>query len=239
MRAHKSPEPPRTGTASASQGHPPDVAAPTGSESTYTRLKEEILLGTLPPGTRLVETILAERYAVSRTPVREALGRLVHDGLVERAERGMCVRAYTAEEIFELYEVRQLLETAAARAAAARRTEFDIVHLQTLTERLNQPDIPLADRAPLNREFHAAIWKAGHNSILVNTLDRLTLHILRHMSTTLTSPGRWEQALAEHGKIVEAITDGDGEAAGDLVSDHLRTARSIRLSAQVHGSTGV
>lgn len=237
MPVSRSADPRRTGATDASRGGPKDIAAPRDSKTTYARLKEEILLGTLPPGTRLVETLLAERYAVSRTPVREALGRLVHDGLVERAGRGMCVRVHTPEEIFELYEVRELLETAAARTAAERRTEFDIVRLQTITERLNQPDITLAERAPLNREFHASIWKAGHNSMLVDTLDRLTLHILQHMSTTLTSPGRWEQAIVEHRKIVEAIVDGNGEAAGQLVSEHLRAARSIRLSAQVNSSS--
>lgn len=218
---------------------PDERGGPMGAESTYARLKEDILLGTLPPGTRLVEFPLAERYAVSRTPVREALGRLVHDGLVERGDRGMRVRVHTPEEIFELYEVREVLETAAARAAAERRTEFDIARLRALLDRMTQPDVAPASRAPLNRDFHAAIWHAGHNSILVETLDRLSLHVLRHMNTTLTSPGRWEQAMAEHHAIVEAIVDGDVDTAGRLVGEHLRTARTIRLSDQVTADSQV
>jgi len=197
--------------------------------ATYARIKEEILLGVLPPGTPLVEMSLADRYMVSRTPVREALRRLAHDGLVERGDRSMRVRQPTAEEIFELYEVREVLETAAARAAAERHSEVDVIRLQELIDQMKDIDLPVADRASFNRRFHSAMWKASHNSVLCQTLDRLYLNAVQHLNTTLIENERWESSMVEHENMMDAVLHGDADTAGRLVGEHLQVARNMRL----------
>jgi DNA-binding GntR family transcriptional regulator len=199
------------------------------NRSTYERLKDDILQAVLAPGTRLVETQLAERYRVSRTPVREALSQLGNEGLVERTDRGMRVRQPAPEEMFELYEVREILETAAARLAAQRHTELDAMRLSSLLERMEAPDLTTGQRISLNREFHAAIAKASHNKVLFDALDRLYTNSVRQLNTTLTSDGRWRRSIVEHGRMVEAIIRRDAEEASRLLSEHLRTARDIRL----------
>lgn len=197
--------------------------------SVYQRMRQDIVLGELPPGAPLIETLLAERYSVSRTPVREALRRLEQDDLVERVERTMRVRLHSPEEIFELYEVRMILEAAAARAAAERRTEFDIAEIRHLLGRMERPDLDLPARVQLNRDFHTALWRAGHNTMLLDTLERLYTNSVRYLNTTLTGDDRWRESLDEHREILTAIVDGDGDRAADVIVVHLREARDIRV----------
>jgi DNA-binding GntR family transcriptional regulator len=200
------------------------------SREVYERLRREILGGLLPPGTALREIALAERYGVSRTPVREALRRLEHDKLLEAGDRGLRVRQPTHEEVVQVYDARILLEGAAAEQAARTRGEADLALLDGLLAR----DLALAapspeDRADTNIEFHQAVWRATHNPVLLDLLQRLNLHLIHTPTTTLAAPGRWEQALAEHQALIAAIRDGDVDAAGEVAREHMRTARDVRL----------
>ncbi|MGH3356236.1 MAG: GntR family transcriptional regulator, partial [Nocardioidaceae bacterium] len=178
----------------------------------------------------LVETALAERFSVSRTPVREALRLLEHDGLVERGRRGLQVRQHSREQIYELYEVRSLLEAAAARAAAERHTPVDAMRLEELLERMEGEQDPSGEqRVQLNRAFHSAMWTAAHNGVLLEVIERLYLTLVRYPNTTLVAPGRWESALAEHRDLVNAILRRDADAAERISREHLETARDIRI----------
>ena len=201
------------------------------SQPVYERVKHDIVTGALAPGEPLLETLLAERYAVSRTPIREALRQLDRDGLVERAGRSMRVRYFTPEQIYDIYEVRGILEGAAARAAAERRTPFDLDRLRDLLAHLEDDGLDVEQRASLNRGFHAAIWRAGHNSILIEQIERLYLTSIGHMSTTLADDARWRNSLDEHRRLLDAIEAGDGDEAERLTLEHLRAARDIRLRA--------
>jgi DNA-binding GntR family transcriptional regulator len=197
----------------------------------YEGLRAAIVSGEYDPGEPLVEVVLAERYGTSRTPVREALRRLEQDGLVERGERGMRVRTRSPEEILEIYEARIPLEAAAAGAAAERRTDLDLVRIRRAAERM---DDTAADdvqaMATANRVVHEAIWAASHNGTLVDLLTRLNNHLTRYPATTLAAPGRWDEALREHVKIIAAIERHDRTAAADLARDHMTRARDIRLT---------
>jgi DNA-binding GntR family transcriptional regulator len=197
----------------------------------YERIKHDVVAGALAPGAPLVETLLAERYAVSRTPVREALRQLERDGLVERVGRSMRVRYFTPEQIYEIYEVRGILEGAAARAAAERHTAFDADRLRDLVARLEEGEDDAEQRMQLNRAFHAAIWRAGHNSILVEQIERLYVTSIGHMSTTLADERRWRDSIDEHRRLLAAIVEGDGDEAERLTLEHLRAARDVRLRA--------
>jgi DNA-binding GntR family transcriptional regulator len=206
------------------------MPARVSSREVYERLRRDILGGRLPAGTALRETALAERYGVSRTPVREALRRLEHDKLLEAGDRGLRVRQPSHEEVVQVYDARILLEGAAAEQAARMRGEADLALLDGLLAR----DLALADpspetRADTNIEFHQAVWRATHNPVLIDLLQRLSLHLIHTPTTTLTAPGRWEQALGEHQALITAIRDGDVDSAGDVARGHMRAARDVRL----------
>ncbi len=209
------------------------------ARSIYEELRAEIGRGTLPAGSPLREVAVAERFGVSRTPVREALRRLEHDRLVVPGVRGLQVRAVDPQEVVQVYDVRILLEAEAARVAARARTETDLVQMEGLLARdraLMDPSDQL--RAETNAEFHAAVWDAAHNRVLSDLLQRLTVHLVRAPHSTLSAPGRWDEALAEHQELLRAITDGDGEAAARVAAEHMRRAREIRLSLLRTAATG-
>lgn len=203
-----------------------------GARGVYEALRSEIAAGQLPPATNLVETALAARFGVSRTPVREALRRLEQDRLVERGERGLRVREADPQEVLELYEARVLLESAVARAAALRRTPGDLALLEGMldadrTDTVTEP----AERARRNAAFHEALWRAAGNRVLVDLLQRLGLHLLRHPETTLSWPGRWEQSLDEHARLLDALRRHDPDAAAAAATEHFEHARDVRLAA--------
>lgn len=199
----------------------------------YDALKTAILSGDLRPGEPLVEATLAALCNTSRTPIREALSRLEHDGLVYRSDRGVMVKARSAAEILDLYEVRVVLEATAARIASERRTEHEVLAMRRLLK--FSEDVDLEDRravVDINRRIHTAIWQAAHNDALRDLLERISLHLGRYPETTLTYPGRWERAHQQHVELVEAIARRDAAQAYDIALTHFSEARDIRLLLQ-------
>lgn len=210
-------------------------------QSPYERLKQAILNGELSPSQPLIETQLAEWCQVSRTPIREALTRLEQDGLVIRSDRGLVVRERSPEEILDIYETRIVLESAAARAAATRRSRIDILTLRQILSEAD--DVPPGDSDAMfrhNREIHGAIWRASHNESLIDLLTRLDHHLARYPATTLGAPGRWEEACGEHRAIIDAIENQQPDVAAELTTEHFMKARDLRLKlwAQSLRTTG-
>lgn len=200
------------------------------ANAVYEDLRDEILNGVHAPGQPLRENMLADRFGTSRTSIREALRRLEQDGLVERGSRGMQVRAPKPEEILEIYEVRIVLEVAAARAAAERRTEFDLARLQQLHELMLGVDPSDAEQmADTNRRFHEHIWKASHNATLVSMLHRLNAHLVQYRGTTLAHGDRWHVVLEEHERLLAAIRNRDTAKATEIAEGHMTGARNTRL----------
>jgi DNA-binding GntR family transcriptional regulator len=202
----------------------------------YDRLREDILSEELTEGAPLVELDLAARYGTSRTPVREALRRLEHDGLIERHDRSFTVRATSPEQVLEIYEIRIALEGIAARSAAEHRSSYHLARLRGAIEdmRAADPGDPRA-MAATNLRFHQALWSAGRNATLVDLLGRLQSYITRYPATTLAEPGRWVQAIAEHTAMVDAIEARDEPTARRIAEEHMTTARAIRLRHALAG----
>ena len=199
-------------------------------ESLVRSLRDDIVSGALEPGAPLRELALAERFGVSRTPVREALTRLEGFGLVERDGRTLRVTAPDPERMLNTYNVRIALEGEAAAEAAENRQLSDLVALEELIARdraLADPDD--ATRIRTNLEFHAALWRAARNPVLVELLERLQLHLTNAPHSTLSVGGRWAESLDEHEAIVSAIDARDADAARRLASEHMRTARELRV----------
>lgn len=204
---------------------------PVNKITPYQRLKEAIRAGDLIPGQQLVESVLAEWCEVSRTPIREALSKLQHDGLVERNDRGLVVRERSPEEVLDIYETRIALEGTAARMAAERRNSHDLILLRRAMARLDgltTEDVDAMVRA--NRQFHTAVWRASHNTSLIDLLERLDLHLVRYPAATLESPGRWERSNDQHRAILDALEARDGDRAEKCAIAHFTEARDIQLA---------
>ena len=190
----------------------------------YELLREAIVGGRLQPSERLVEADLIQMLGVSRSAVRTALVRLAQEGLVEHEpNRGAKVRLVDEQEAAEILESRMVLEGLAARYAATNATKRQVAELRAILEqmrsRLDAGD-PLG-ASELNAQLHARLLEiAGHRTVtrLVATLNS---QLVRFQYRTILVPGRAEQSLAEHRAIVDAVADGDADAAEQAIRDHL------------------
>jgi DNA-binding GntR family transcriptional regulator len=201
-----------------------------GGDAIFLILKHEIVTGVHQPGTPLREVSLSERFSVSRTPVREALRRLQHERLLERADRGLRVPRIDAREVIQIYDLRIMLEEEVAGQAAQRGDSADLMRLDALMERdraLGSPDDQT--RAKCNLEFHAALWAAAHNRVLEDLLNRLSTHVVHAPHSTLSVGHRWDEALDEHQALVDAIAQRRPAEARAVAHKHMETARSLRL----------
>ena len=186
--------------------------------------------GTFLPGDRLVESELAERFGVSRTPVREALQRLETQGMLRRDGRSLIVASLDHNQLAELYAVRTELEGLAARLAARHATEEEVRVLRSMVaddRGLIGGDPRLLSRA--NKRFHKQIHLASHNRFLVQQLDMVHRSMALMANTSFAAEGRDVVALAEHGAIVAAIEARDGEAAYAALKTHISRAYETRL----------
>lgn len=195
----------------------------------YSLILEAIDVGDFKPGDRLVESDLAERFGVSRTPIREALQRLETQSLLARDGRSLIVASLDHNQMGELYVVRRELEGLAARLAARHANAEEIAVLQDMVQADDAlvGDPPALARA--NRRFHKQIHLASHNRYLVQQLDLVHRTMALMATTSLAAEGRGEIAQAEHKAIVAAIAARDEDAAEQALSDHISVAFVTRL----------
>ena len=195
----------------------------------YDMILEAIDVGVYRPGDRLVESELAERFGVSRTPIREALQRLETQSLLARDGRSLIVASLDHSQLSELYVVRSELEGLAARLAARHATEEEIQVLEGMIEadRALVDDPPALARA--NRRFHRQIHLASHNRYLYQQLDLVYRTMALMATTSLAATGRGATALEEHARIVAAIRARDEQAAYDALKSHISIAFVQRL----------
>ncbi|MDG4719998.1 GntR family transcriptional regulator [Thalassospira sp. GO-4] len=187
-------------------------------------LKNEIQSGVLSPGDQLEEAALAERFGVSRTPVREAVRSLVESGLLEtRSRKGAFVRVLSIKELIDLFEVCAELEGMACRLASERLTD---AHLKNLLEGLEACNRAVEKEdteayAAANLQFHTAIHKASENDRLIDQLADLSRTINPYRSMPYGIRGRLEQSFEEHVNIKDAVLAGNGAEADFLMRDHM------------------
>lgn len=198
----------------------------------YDLILKAIDEGTYRPGSRLVESELAERFGVSRTPIREALQRLETQGLLTRDGRSLIVASLDHDQMAQLYIVRAELEGLAARLAAQHAAAEEIKVLQEMVaaDQALLDDPSALSRA--NRRFHKQIHLASHNKYLVQQLDLVHRSMALMATTSLAAEGRGPVALEEHASIVTAIAERDGERAARMLKDHLSTAFEVRLKEE-------
>lgn len=191
-------------------------------------IRSEIDSGALPPGTKLEERHLSEKFQVSKTPVREALIQLASLGLVDmRQRRGAMVSVMRADEIVAMFEVMTELEGMAARLASSRmppemRAALLSVHARSeaFVEDARGYDL-------LNTEFHELIYRGASNAYLESSIKdaRARLHVYRRYP--FQKPGRMRQSFLDHAAIVAAIMKGDGDGASLAMHEHLTTGGKV------------
>ncbi|MCC5986737.1 MAG: GntR family transcriptional regulator [Pararhodobacter sp.] len=198
----------------------------------YSLILAAIDEGIYKPGDRLVESELAERFGVSRTPVREALQRLETQSLLTRDGRSLIVASLDHNQLAELYVVRAELEGLAARLAARHATveEVRVLRDMVAADRMLTGNPNALSRA--NKRFHRQIHLASHNRFLVRQLDLVHRSMALLATTSLEAEGRGEAALDEHEAIVEAIARGEGEAAEAALQSHISLAFETRLKLE-------
>lgn len=194
-------------------------------------LRELINHGDLAPGVRVPERELCARFAISRTPLREALKVLAAEGLVELLpNRGARIATLEDSELTNIFEVIGILEAESGRLACSRMSDADIAKVQALHYRMYahflQEELP--EYFALNQAIHQAIMDGSENAVLIATHRNLAGRIMRarYMSNRLR-PDRWKTAVEEHGLILDALVHRDPDRLAGMLSRHLANKRDI------------
>jgi DNA-binding GntR family transcriptional regulator len=194
------------------------------AESVYQSLLEQIMSGRIAGGTTLTVVGVAKKLGVSRTPVHEALRLLAKDGLVEQAlKRRAKVSAFTAEDVFDIFEMRKLLEGAAVEAAATRISKFDLARLRETVDRLAADPKARDWQARWidhDEHFHGAIAAACGSKRLAGDIVRYRL-LHRGINRIATDVAGLQSALKEHDAILRALEAGDAPAARQAMLAHI------------------
>ncbi len=200
----------------------------------FTILRDEILSGKLQPNEKLNTNQLAERLGVSRTPIREALNRLISVGLIETVpHRGAYVRALSIEEVIEIYYIRAALEGIAARLAARNLKPAEI---ERLLQYCNEIEAHLSGEdyqkiLETNFLFHTIIYEAAQSPRLQTLILQYYRQSEQYRALGLELPGRYAEICVEHRNIANALAAGDVEKAEFCAREHhLNTARRIAKS---------
>lgn len=201
----------------------------TRTERIRDALADDIARGRLAPGAGLDEVTLAKRFGVSRTPIREAIRQLEAFGFADaRPRRGAVVATITDERLDEMFMVMAEVEGLCAREAAANMTDDDraaLVAVHEESRRAAEGD-DVETYYSLNTRFHETVYAGTHNSFL----EELTLHVRRRVApyrrAQFRTTGRLDRSFDEHDRVVQAILKGDGEAAQQAMTNHMKTVRS-------------
>lgn len=204
-------------------------------ERTYGTVKRMILAGSLRPGEKLQERDLSRRLKVSRTPLREALSRLVQEGLVEnRPRRGHYVRAIDAKSVEDLYDLREVLEKHAIRLAARRLTDDDIAALERLRQTLRRYGRDAVQGEAEQRDglrLHEIIVRAARSEFLLETLTKLYDRLQMFVWIDAIYEDEATVTRREHEAIIDAAQARDEKRLLRLMEQHLRRSKGNVLRA--------
>ena len=203
-----------------------DSSRATRAEFLASTLAKDIIEGALLPGARLDEHGLAERYGVSRTPVREALRQLATSGLIDiRPRRGAIVASVTKERLSELFVAMGEIEATCARLAAISMNPLERKRLQALHQKMGKFVAQFSEEsyADANRTFHLAIYEGAHNPVLLEFAIGLRRRLDPFRRAQFRATGRLERSHKEHEIIVSAIIAGSCNDAHAAMLDHVHS----------------
>jgi DNA-binding GntR family transcriptional regulator len=196
------------------------------SSRAYEMLKDAIVSLRLRPGQALVERVLADSLDMSPTPIREALQRLEHEGLVTRTPfKGACVSGICLADLEEIFELRELLEARCARISATGMSDGDLRELRELLTTaegcMNASDT--TGYADALWQFHDLLMRCVRNRRLVHTLTDIRAQARRIGAVTAYVPGRSEKSIGEHRALLGALERRDPDLSEKLMIEHTRT----------------
>lgn len=203
-------------------------------EIAYEILKKAIITGEIPAGERIVETDYAEKLHISRTPLREALRKLERDGLVEYVlRRGVVVRAFTIDDVDQIYTIRNALEMLTLQSIIENATAEDIASLR---EKLAQMDVyqskdDIEALSPLAREFHSQLTGISRQQRILRVIESQDEFIRRFSSMSIHQESRRFAAHQEHHELVNLVEKKDLEAFEKLTRSHIERSKQNCLAA--------
>ena len=203
-------------------------------EIAYEVLKKAIITGEIPAGERIVETDYADRLHISRTPLREALRKLERDGLVEYVmRRGVVVRAFTIDDVREIYTIRNSLEMLTLPAIIEKATKEDI---DSLRERLSEMDRlqekdDIEGLSPLARAFHWELTSICGQKRILRVIEGQDEYIRRFSAMSIRQENRRSQAHEEHHKLVDYVEAKDLERFTELTRKHIERSMENCVAA--------
>lgn len=202
----------------------------THSEKVRLALEKDIFNGVIAPGSSLDEEVLARRFDVSRTPVREAILQLIESGLVEKRPRQGAVVAMTdVSDLIRLFEIMSELEAICAKFSARRMTPPEREALKDLHHR-SETAYAAGDHTTyyaLSRQFHLMVIDGTHNKDLIEMTNRLGSKLVPYRRFQLNYPGQAQSNLDDHGDILRAILDQDSELAAERFRKHTKVQGDI------------
>jgi DNA-binding GntR family transcriptional regulator len=199
-------------------------------------IRDAILKGSLKPGERVSEPELAERFGISRTPIREAFRQLESEGYLEVIpRRGAVVASLSERDVVEFYSIKSILEGHAARIAAERLSDRDLDRLEAINAKLAQiaGDGDVKSFFRVHNEFHDLFIKASGNDKLAELINHLLLKFNRLRLASLSQPGRMDISVQEHRKIIEAFRKHDGDQAENLVRHTATIGAEVLIQSMV------
>lgn len=188
------------------------------------KIEDEIIYGRLPPGTKLDEAKLCEKYGVSRTPIREALKLLASEGLVEiRPRRGAIIPTLDIVTLCEMFEVMAELEGMCGRLAARRINEEEKIELLFLHDQCKEYVLEGNTESyyEANRKFHFFLYQLSHNNFLIEQTSNLHNRLHPYRRLQLRVNNRMQNSFEEHQSIVDAIINTDEDLAETLLKGHV------------------
>jgi DNA-binding GntR family transcriptional regulator len=195
----------------------------------FSQLRKKILTGVYKPGDSLIELKLSQELGVSRTPIREAIRQLeLEDLVVTIPNKGAVVKGVTDQDVEDIFTIRMRIEGLAARWAAEKITDEEIMELKEALE-FEEFYTMKNDAEHLMKydsKFHETIFKASKSRPLMHMLSTFHHYIQNARNNSFETPGRPEKALDEHRAIFEAISKKDAETAENLTVEHIRNASS-------------
>lgn len=218
------------------------------ADQIYAKLKEKIFSGLIKPGDRLFEVEIARDFKASRTPVREAFRRLEQDFLVERTARGgVRLPKIDLESIEDLFSLRTVLESYAMELACERITTEQITllrqikaqALELLTLEDSTSEYVLRQFVELNSSFHDTIYKSTRSKFLERAVNNLREILQSMRAVSLQADNACDQAWQEHSLLIEYLSQGERQAAADLIKIHIKNAyRQLQAVYQKNTATG-
>jgi DNA-binding GntR family transcriptional regulator len=197
-------------------------------DTAYQHMKQKILDGTYKPSQKLIESQLSEEIGVSRNTIKKALLKLEQENLVKIEDnKGATIKSFTLEEVINYLEIREVLEGMVAGTATSNISDDELTMLEETIEKMAEhlQHNRFDEYSSLNKEFHTIIYKASKKVQAVELINIIKTQLIRYQFRTILVPGRNENSITEHKRILKALKARDEEEAVNAAKAHIKNVR--------------